>query len=104
MSDVDHLSMCWLVICMSLESRSLNLPPTLISLSLFLKPSSMSCYYVLEINPVSVSFQVLSPVLGVVFLFVLSIAVQELLSLIRSRLFIFVFIFIALGGGSNIFF
>ena len=35
-------------------------------------------------------------------LFMISFAVQELLSLIRSLLFIFVFIFIALGGGSNI--
>ena len=100
MGDVDHLSMCWSVICMSLQSRSLNLPPTLISLSFFLRLSSMSCYCVLEINPVSVSFEVLSPVLRVVFLFVLSIAVQELLSLIRSHLFIFPVVSITLRCGS----
>ena len=34
-------------------------------------------------------------------LFMLSFAVQKLLSLIRSHLFIFVFIFITLGGGSK---
>ena len=35
-------------------------------------------------------------------LFVVSFGVQNLLSLIRSNLFIFVFIFITLGGGSKI--
>ena len=34
-------------------------------------------------------------------LFMVSFAVQKLLSLIRSHLFIFVFIFITLGGGSK---
>ena len=33
--------------------------------------------------------------------FVVSFAMQKLLSLIRSHLFIFVFIFITLGGGSK---
>ena len=34
-------------------------------------------------------------------LFMVSFAVQEILSLLRSHLFIFVFIFITLGGGSK---
>ena len=34
-------------------------------------------------------------------LFIVSLTVQKLLSLIRSHLFIFVFIFIILGGGSK---
>ena len=34
-------------------------------------------------------------------LFMVSFAIQKLLSLIRSHLFIFVFIFITLGGGSE---
>ena len=34
-------------------------------------------------------------------LFMVSFAIQKLLSLIRSHLFIFVFIFITLGGGSK---
>ena len=34
-------------------------------------------------------------------LFIVSFAVQKLLSLIRSHLFIFAFIFITLGGGSK---
>ena len=41
------------------------------------------------------------PFCGLSFLFMVSFAVQKLLSLIRSYLFIFVFIFTALGGGSK---
>ena len=43
--------------------------------------------------------QIFSPILRVVFLFMVSFAIPKLLSLIRSHLFIFVFIFINLGGG-----
>ena len=43
--------------------------------------------------------QIFSLILGIVFLFITSFAVQKLLSLIRSHLFIFVFIFITLGDG-----
>ena len=58
---------------------------------------SMSCLYTLEIKPLSISsFAVL-----VVFLFMISFAVQKLFKLIRSYLFIFVFISITLGGGSQ---
>ena len=43
-----------------------------------------------------------SPILWVVFLFTVSFAVQNILSLIRSLSFVyFVFIFITLGGGSQ---
>ena len=53
----------------------------------------MSCLYILEINPLPE---------GCLFaLFMVSFAVQKLLSLIKSHLFIFVFIFITLGGGSK---
>ena len=66
----------------------------------------MSCLYILEINPLSVaSFaNIFSNSEGCLFvLFMVSFAVQKLLSLIRSHLFIFgfVFIFITLGGGSK---
>ena len=67
----------------------------------------MTFLHILEINPLSVaSFaNIFSHPEGWLFvLFMISFAVQELLSLIRSHLFISVFIFIALGGGSNIFF
>ena len=63
----------------------------------------MSCLYILEINPLSVvSFAIIfSHSEGCLFvLFIVSFAVQKLVSVIRSHLFIFVFISITLGGGS----
>ena len=64
----------------------------------------MSCLYILEINPLSVaSFaNIFYHSEGCLFiLFMVSFAVQKLLSFIRPNLFIFVFIFITLGGGSK---
>ena len=64
----------------------------------------LSCFYILEMNPLSVaSFaNIFSHSEGCLFiLFMVSFAVQKLLNLIRSHLFIFVFIFITLGGGSK---
>ena len=58
----------------------------------------------LEINPLTVaSFaNVFYHSEGCLFvLFMVSFVVQELLSFIRSHLFIFVFISISLGGGSK---
>ena len=67
----------------------------LIGLFAFLMLSCMSCLYILEINPLSVaSFaNIFSYSEGCLFiLFMVSFAVQKLLSFIRSHLFIF-FIF-----------
>ena len=64
----------------------------------------MSCLYTLEINPLLVALfaDIFSHSVGCLFiLFMVSFAVQKLLRLIRSHLFIFVFIFITLGGGSE---
>ena len=64
----------------------------------------MSCLYILEINRLSVaSFaNIFSHSEGCLLVsFMVSFAVQELLSFIRSHLFIFVFISISLGGGSK---
>ena len=61
----------------------------------------MSCLYILETNSLSVvSFAIIfSHSEGSLFtLFIVSFAVQKLLSLIRSCLFIFVIISITLGG------
>ena len=69
----------------------------------FLELSSISCWYVLEINPLSVvSFAIIfSYSEGCLFaLFIVSFTVQKLCSLIRPHLFIFVFISTTLGGGS----
>ena len=62
----------------------------------------MSCLYILEINPLLVALvgNIFSHSVGYLFVFfMVSFAVQKLLSLIRPHLFTFVFIFITLGGG-----
>ena len=63
-----------------------------------------AAYNILEINPLSVaSFAIIFYHYGsyIFLLFIVSFAVQKLLNLIRSHLFIFVFISITLGGGSK---
>ena len=68
----------------------------------FLVLSYVSCLYNLEIDPLSlVSFVIFFPSEGCLFtLFIVFLAVQMFLNLIRSHWFIFVFISITLGGGS----
>ena len=99
--DIWHLFMCLLATYISsLENVYLDLLPIF---QFGCTLSCMSCLYILQIKPLSISSfaEIFSHFVGCLLFLWFPLLCKKLLNLIRSHLFIFVFIVIILRDGSN---
>jgi len=102
-SDVEHLFICILVICMSSLKECLFIHSAYFFMGLFIWHRGAWAIYIFWrlFRCCLLCLQIFPLILWVVFLFMVSFGLWKLLTSIKGHLFVFLFIFITPGGGSK---